>query len=87
MDSTDLQRKLAAGQGQLAQGTVAALRVSEWASLLLHPGVQAYPELDTRLSLSLITAGHPDVTTEKVCNRGAHTPFRGGTRGVHRVYL
>jgi hypothetical protein len=69
IDSTDLQRKVAAGQGQLAQGTVAPLKVSEWARLYLHAEVTAIKDRDERLGLSLLMAGHPDSTKDKVCLR------------------
>ena len=67
LDSTDLQRKLAAGKGQLAQSTVSPLRMSEWASLHLHPAVMAEPDRQRRTFLSLLMAGHPDATKDEVC--------------------
>ena len=66
IDSTDAERKMAAGQGQLAQGTVAALRLSEWAALYLHPDVQKEADRDVRLAMSLMMAGHKDAPLGKV---------------------
>ena len=66
LDSTDIQRKLAAGKGQLAQNMVNPLKLSEWASLHLHPDVMAERDRQNRLSISLLMAGLRDVADDKV---------------------
>ena len=66
IEATPFQRRLAAGEGQLAQGEVEPLRLSEWAAILLSDDVQAERDRDKRLALSLLIAGHSDVTRPKV---------------------
>ena len=66
IESSDYERKLAAGEGQLRQSQVQPLKLSEWASLLLHNEVQAVEDRVDRATTSLLMAGHPDATTSKV---------------------
>ena len=67
ISATDFQRKVAAGQGQLAQSAVTKLKLSEWARLLLMDDVQKFPDRDNRAAVSLLMAGHVDATKSKVC--------------------
>ena len=66
IQATPFQRRLAAGEGQLAQGEVQSLAVSEWAAILLSPDLQAEKDRDKRLALSLLIAGSSDATKGKV---------------------
>ena len=60
------QRRLCAGDQQLAQGQVTALRLSQWAALLLANEVQMLPNLEARLALSLRLAGYNDYVSDRV---------------------
>ena len=60
-------RRLCAGTGQLTQGQVTQLALSEWARLHLSPEVQDKADLGDRLTLSLRMAGYEDYTYTRVC--------------------